>query len=198
MRFRPEPPNIALPWDATTPDCELAAAARRGGREAFDALVDRYADRLFRFLRMRAPSAGVAEELVQDTFVQCWRTLLRFDPTRSFSTWIFKLGSNLAATRVRRERTRTATVLGEQAAGPDPAQVVCARDARDNIWDVVHAALAPEARTSLWLFYGEDKSAAEIAEILGKSEGAVRVLLLRSRTRLATILRKDALSLETR
>ncbi|MEZ5966381.1 MAG: sigma-70 family RNA polymerase sigma factor [Planctomycetota bacterium] len=182
--------------DAT--DRDLATVAQRGDREAFDTLVERYADRLFRFLRMRALSESVAEDLVQDTLVQCWRSLARFDPTRSFSSWLFKLGANLATSSYRRGRRDPILVAEDRPAGPDPAAVVLLDDARNNLWDVVHAHLPPEARASLWLFYGESKSAAEIGEILGKSEGAVRVLLLRARTRLAGILQRDALSLETR
>lgn len=203
MRFHPGQLNApALAPDAVDRAADLAGAARAGDREAFDRLIDLYTPRLFRFLRMRAGSHGLAEELVQDTFVQCWRTLDRFDPTRSFSTWIYKLASNLAVSRARQARARPETELDGStpclAPGSDPAHIACARDACSNIWDTVHHALPPEARTSLWLFYSENRSAAEIGEILGKSDGAVRVLLLRARSRLATILKPDAMSMETR
>jgi len=187
-----------VPRDAVPSDRELAGAAQRGDRPAFDALVDRHARRLLHFLRMRAPSAGAAEELVQDTFVQCWQTLRRYDPSRSFSTWLYKLASNLASSEGRRRRRSAGPPLEEPAAGPDPAREACARDASANIWDTVHAALPSDARTALWLFYGEARTAADVGEILGRSEGAVRVLLSRARTRLAALLPKDALSSETR
>lgn len=203
MRFCTEPSSPSARHDARLADGELADGeladgAQRGDREAFDALVERHADRLFRFLRMRAASDAVAEDLVQDTFVQCWRTLARFDPARPFSTWLFKLGANLATSRFRRWRRQPTAMLDDQASGPNPADVLLLADARSNLWDVVHANLPPEARTALWLFYSENRAAAEIGDILGKSEGAVRVLLSRARTRLAGILHKDALSSETR
>jgi RNA polymerase sigma-70 factor (ECF subfamily) len=182
-------PNIA--------DEDLARAARAGARDAFDRLVDRHATRLYRFLRMRAPTAADADDLLQDTFLLCWRKLAHYDASRPFPQWLFKLGANVAASRARQRRENEQLALEELTGGTDPAQVACELEAGQNLWDMAHHALPPVARTALWLFYAEDEPAAAIAEILGKSEGAVRILLFRARARLAAVLGAHANTSQT-
>lgn len=150
-------------------------------------MVARYATRLQRFLRMHATHDDV-DDLLQETFLLCWQKRALYDPSRPFAPWLFKLGVNVAATRARRARALEPTELDELPGGSDPAAIACEHDARANLWDVVQRTLAPDARTALWLFYGEDQSAAAIGDILGKSEGAVRVLLFRARAALQATL----------
>src|SRR6185503_1774226 len=95
---------------------------------------------------------------------------------------------NLAASRARCRQLVADFALDDVCGGADPADVVCELDGGQNLWDVVHRTLPPEARTALWLSYAEGQPAATIAEILGKSEGAVRILLFRARARLAASL----------
>jgi RNA polymerase sigma-70 factor (ECF subfamily) len=179
-------------------DAALAQAARAGRSEAFDALTQRYAARVLRFVRMRAATAADAEDLLQETFLRCWRKLAHYDASRPFATWLFKLAANVAASAGRRRHATPSDDVDALAGGVDPAVSACARDARGNLWDVVQRSLPAESGAALWLFYGENQSAAAIGEILGKSEGAVRVLLFRARARLAELLSPDAISSEVR
>ncbi len=178
-------------------DADLARAARAGAREAFDALVERHATRLHRFLRMRTASPADVDDLLQDTFLLCWQKLALYDAARPFTQWLFKLAANLAVTRARGLRRMDDTELDTLPGGADPAEVIAALDARGNLWDTVHRALPPQARTALWLFYGEDQSTAAVAEILGKSEGAVRILLFRARAGLQAALASRAPMVKT-
>lgn len=179
-------------------DALLAQAARAGRGEAFDALTQRYAARVLRFLRLRAPSTADAEDLLQETFLRCWRKLGHYDPSRPFSTWLFTLAANVAVSHGRRRRAAESADVETLAGGADPAHAAALQDARSNVWDVVQRALPEESRAALWLCYGENQPAAAIGEILGKSEGAVRILLFRARARLAELLTPDAISLEVR
>jgi RNA polymerase sigma-70 factor (ECF subfamily) len=181
--------------DRAATDAELAGAARAGSRDAFALLVDGHATRLYRFLRMRSRTPDDADDLLQETFLLCWRKREQLDPARPLAPWLFKLAANVAASSARRRRPAgglpddlTHELTHELTGGVDPAQSVARQDDDRNLWDVVHRTLPPAARTALWLFYAEDQPAAAIAEILGKSEGAVRVLLCRARARLATAL----------
>ena len=180
----------------TTSDADLARAAHNGAREAFDVLVQRHSARLFRFLRMRTASAADVDDLLQDAFLQAWRKLALYDVERPFARWLFKLAANLAATRTRQRRATEDTELDDLPGGVDPAATASAHDARGNLWDLVHRLLPPPARTALWLFYAEDQSAAAIGDILGRSEGAVRILLFRARETLTSALAERDLALE--
>ena len=179
-------------------DCELVRRARLGARDAFAALVARHELGLFRFLRLRLGRADLAEEVQQDTFVRCWTRLHLYDGLRPFAAWLYRMAANLASNHRRQAQQQAAEPLADVAGGADPALALAARDARANLWDVAQRALPPEACSALWLFYADDLSAAAIGEILGKSEGAVRVLLHRARARLAQVLSPAAVSLEVR
>jgi RNA polymerase sigma-70 factor (ECF subfamily) len=177
-------------------DAELARAARAGSHAAFTALVARHEVGLFRFLRMRVGDPGLAEELMQDAFVRCWTKLRGFDAGRPFSNWLYKVAANLAATRLRRRRAEVVPAPDAlPCGGDDPCELVARRDHAANVWRVVEQAFPPDLRSALWLFYAEGRSAAAVGEILGRSEGAVRVALFRARARLARLLAQAELSL---
>ncbi|MEM7204788.1 MAG: sigma-70 family RNA polymerase sigma factor [Planctomycetota bacterium] len=179
-----------MPASPRPTDEQLARAARAGSKHAFAALVRRYGRQLFRFLRLRAGSADDAEELLQDVLLRCWSRLDLYDPSRPFSTWLYTVAARQAVSRARRPQLPNAPVerLGELSSGPDPADALMACEARQNLWDTVARLLAPQARSALWLFYAEGRSAREVAEILGKREAAVRVMLHRAREKLAADL----------
>jgi RNA polymerase sigma-70 factor (ECF subfamily) len=170
-------------------DEELARTARAGQPQAFAELVKRYERSLFRFLRMRTASVHDAEELLQDVLLRGWTHLDRYDPTRPFSTWIYTLAVRQAASRRRRRQLPAATdhELDDLSDGGElpPDQL----DGGDgNVWDVASRLLSAEPRSALWLCYAEGRSAREIGAILGKREGAVRVMLHRAREKLAAHL----------
>lgn len=179
-------------------DGELARAARAGSHAAFTTLVGRHEVGVFRFLRMRVGDPELAEDLTQEAFVRCWTKLHRFDPTRPFSSWLYTLAANVATNRLRRRRSVSGSL--DQAAAPDadPAEHAARKDHAENVWDVVARALPEDLRSAMWLFYAEGRTAAAVGEILGRSEGAVRIALFRARARLAPLLIDAELSLEAR
>lgn len=168
-------------------DSELSRAAQTGSADAFAQLVERHEVPLFRFLRLRTGRADLAEELVQDTFVRCWTKLHLFDGTRAFRPWLFRIAANVLHNR-RRDQPTTLP-LAEMADARDPQALAAAREAHDNLWEFAQRVLPRESCSALWLFHAEGMPAAEVAGILGRSEGAVRTLLSRARSRLARLLR---------
>src|SRR3954467_349834 len=87
-------------------DRELVAALRRGEEAAFTRLVDEYGPTLLRVARMYVPTAAVAEEVVQDTWIGVLKGIDRFEGRSSLRTWIFQILLNTARTRgVREKRT---------------------------------------------------------------------------------------------
>jgi RNA polymerase sigma-70 factor (ECF subfamily) len=179
-------------------DQDLVCAARAGSCAAFTELVARHELGLFRFLRLRLGRVDLAEEVQQDTFVRCWTRLHLYDGARSFTAWLYRMAANLANNQRRQRRHDATQPIGEVPGGVDPALELLARDARANLWEVAQRVLPAETCSALWLFYAERLSAAAIGEILGRSEGAVRVLMHRARERLAPLLTPSELSLEVR
>ncbi|MBI2568404.1 MAG: sigma-70 family RNA polymerase sigma factor [Candidatus Schekmanbacteria bacterium] len=193
-------------------DAELMRRYSAGEAAAFDEIVRRYQSPLFRFLKRCCGSSEDAVDLVQETFVHVFRAACRYDPERSFRTWIFTIARRLAldhaescAQRQRGELHRPAhgrpTRRGEgedpEGALPDPfadldsgvnvARAVAAREAVDRLAEGV-SALPGEYREIFLLRYEEDLELQEIADILGISVGAAKVRLHRARERLRELL----------
>jgi RNA polymerase sigma-70 factor (ECF subfamily) len=90
----------------TAPDAgerDLVAALQEGSEAAFAELVDRYGASMLRIARLRVPSEAVAEEVVQETWLQVLRGLPRFEARSSLRTWIFVILANCASRRARLE-----------------------------------------------------------------------------------------------
>ena len=90
----------------TDPDVELMLAFRAGDEAAFDALFRRWSGPLSRFLERMVGDFATAEELVQEAFLRVHRARDRYVPDARFSTWLYRIASNLALNELRRPHRR--------------------------------------------------------------------------------------------
>lgn len=135
-------------------------------------------------------SEADAEDLTQDTFVRAWTKIGTYKPGMRFSTWLYTIGTNLAATRARVKRLpMSGELLMEPAIasaadgdGPDPTAV--------KLWQAADRVLPEDQRSAVWLRYAEDLGVEEISRVLGKSRVNIRVMLFRARRTLAAELVK--------
>ena len=145
-------------------------------------MVRRHRPKLLRFLTAYLGNSNDAEDLVQDTFARAYRALDRYDPSHSFTTWLFVIGRRLAANEKRR-LGRLRQHQGELRQEPT-GEPVFPSDA-GGLWANVKGILSETAYATLWLHYGEDQPVKEIARILGKTVTGVKVTLFRARRTLA-------------
>ncbi len=193
--LRPVPPVLVSEGEehtnpvGTRTTLDLVAAACSGSHTAYEDLVARHQEPLYRFLAIRAASSEDAEELTQETFLRAWQRIHRYDSRWKFSTWLFTIGRRLTVSRYRRAQHVTlgdeALVGGLESSAADPAHVAGLREERDNLWALARRVLGEEQRMALWLRYAEDLSTREIGEVLHRREATVRVILFRARRRLA-------------
>lgn len=101
-----------------SPDADLVAATAAGDEGAFAALYERHAPRLMAFLAALLRDRATAEDAVQETFVQVWRSARRFRPGAPFEPWLYRIGRNEAYDLARRRRGRAAPA---GAPSPDPS-----------------------------------------------------------------------------
>ena len=171
-------------------DVQLMMAFRAGDGEAFDALFRRWAAPLLRYLNRMVRDMAAAEELVQEVFLRVHRSRERYSPEARFSTWLYRIATNVALNELRRPRHR-AVHYSADAEGAAPIQSV--EVAPD---EVVHARrlgekvaaelerLPDKQRAALWLAAVEGLSYAEVARALEVSEKAVKALVHRARAAL--------------
>jgi RNA polymerase sigma-70 factor (ECF subfamily) len=171
-----------------TTDEQLAAAAKTGSTAAFDQLVERYRDRLLRFLLGRCGNRADAEDAIQDTFVNAYRYLQSYDSRWRFSTWLYRIAIRNAA----RQSLHTTVEPVELADHADPLASCIAQSDRQNLWLIAKRQLSADAYTALWLRYAEDHALADVARALDRSLTWTKVSLMRSRRRLAAAVRQEA------
>jgi len=169
----------------------LAARAQAGCRESFGLLVERHQKGLYNFLLQRVRSPEEAEDLTQDSFVRAWRRLSTYRDRWRFSTWLYAVARSAAADRARGRRELTQAGALEPSFDPDPSAELCAREENENLWRLARSVLSEDQRSALWLFYAEERSAAEIGRVLETSAIAVRVMLFRARRILAQHLERN-------
>ena len=171
-------------------DEELVEASLQGATDAFDELVNRYQERLLRFLLSRTASRADAEDAIQDTFINAYRYLASFDSRWRFSTWIYRIAIRNFA---RQKRPVWQVDDAGLTSSDDPLQDCIDRSERENIWAQARSLLSEEAYSAMWLRYVEDMSINEVSAALDKSQSWTKVTLRRGRRRLADEMDSDGM-----
>ncbi|MEL7310524.1 MAG: sigma-70 family RNA polymerase sigma factor [Pseudomonadota bacterium] len=161
-------------------ETQLIGLAKGGDSAAFCELASRYRDQLFRFLWLRCGQRADAEDAVQEAMLSAWRYLSTYDERWQFSTWLYRI----ALRKLPKPQPSTTDLDNVGTPDDDVEQFL----ERANLWRVARQTLKPEALTALWLYYGEGATHRDIAHALSRSLAWVKVNLMRSRNRLATVL----------
>ncbi len=174
------------------PDAQLMLAFQEGDSAAFDALFARWAGPLLRFLERIVHDAATAEELVQDAFLRVHNARDRYVPEAKFSTWLYRIASNLAFNELRRPRRRhihdstddDGATLSLRSEESRPDAVAGARLLGREVERELKR-LPERQRMALWLSAAEGLSYADIAASLQTTEKSVKSLVHRARATLA-------------
>jgi len=195
------PPRLS--WDVVAPDAdphppgeehEWIAAARAGDRDAFARLVDKYWDRLYRWLFHLTRDRHQAEDLAQETFLKVLAALDSFRPGSNFRAWLFRIGHNNFV-NLKRATRRTSHPLPDDAAGPEvagPEDTAADREAVAAVAKAV-AELPPDFRAALMLRADEGLSFKEVAAILHTTEETARWRVFKARQKLMKVLAPELL-----
>ncbi len=147
---------------------------------------------IYSFLRFQVDSADEADDLTAEVFLRAVRSVHRFDPVRGTARgWLFRIAQNVLRDHGRRERRRRQVPLGGfrdlQADAPSPEERVLRQEEVARLLDAL-GELSPGDRKLVSLRYGSGLSTAEVAEVLGVREPAVRTRLWRALGRLRKVL----------
>lgn len=189
-RARPREPDPALDAGAD-PDLEAVRDAQ-ADPAAFGALYRRYLDRVYGYAFYLLGDHHDAEDATERTFMAALDAIGRFRETdATFRAWLFRIAHNTAANALRSRRRRRTQPLADapepMASGADPAGLVAHAEELRRL-RVALEVLPEERRQVVLLRFVDGLSAAEIGVVLGRSPGAVRVLLHRSLRELARLL----------
>ncbi len=180
--------NVLALDAAAIEDAALVLRATRGETDAFDTLVDRYSHRIFAHLFRLVRNREEAEDLTQETFLRAYRSLARFDTSRPFKSWVYKIATNAGLNALRSRRRRGVSVPLDMHEGPASHSAdIPRRELRDELAHAIEG-LAPQPAMLVHLHYHEGMSIREAADVVGMNEGSAKVALHRARKRLRELL----------
>jgi RNA polymerase sigma-70 factor, ECF subfamily len=186
----------------TDPDIQLMLRFKDGDQHAFRLLFDKYKKQVINYCYRYCGHPAVAEELAQETFLRVYKASARYRPKARFSTWLFKIATNVCLNEIRRPVYREKIESIDQGFGgdPDPPREV-ATEPEQSMPDalleaqqdqfLIRRAMGrlPEAqRAALLLRVSEGFSYQEIGRQINCSENHVKTLIYRGRQRLRMIL----------
>jgi RNA polymerase sigma-70 factor (ECF subfamily) len=184
-------------------DREVARRALEGDGRAFALIVRRYQRGIYNLALRMVKDAELARDLAQDVFVRVHLSLRKYDPAYPFSSWIYRVATNLCIDQLRRRKLDTVSLDAPIVPGADESPT---RDVPDETQDPARdfetarrAALLEEAlgklpeshRMVLLLRHQRDLSYEEIARVLDAPLGTVKARIHRAREAFRRILERD-------
>jgi len=176
-------------------DREWIREALEGDEEAFAQLVRRHSGGLHRAVARILADDAEAWDVVQMAFLKAWQRLDRYDPRYSFTTWIYRIGTNLAidlirsrSSRQRAHKAGTEHRLRLVGAGESAGLRADGHEA-DGILRQIVEVLTPQQRSAFVLREMEGMETAEVAEVLGCSPTTVRNHIFQARKALREEMR---------
>jgi RNA polymerase sigma-70 factor (ECF subfamily) len=174
-------------------ESDLVERAQRGDVDAYERLVERYADMALRTAWLIAGSQSDAEDAAQEAFFKAYRAMARFRPGSEFRPWLLKIVGNEArnlrrgAGRQERLRLRAGEDLRARDAAPSPQPQVEAAEEREQLLRAVNR-LRDDDRLVIACRYFLELSTEETARVIGSPVGTVKSRLSRALDRLKSAL----------
>jgi RNA polymerase sigma-70 factor (ECF subfamily) len=184
-------------------DAEMMLRVKAGDDSAFDYLVQKYRRPIISFMYRMSHNAAAAEDLAQEVFLRVYRSRERYEPSAKFSTWLYRIATNLGvnhARDTRHERPENVTNLDE--ADTETGQTPDLADKAPNIEEEILRrerlaairktveALPERQRMAVLMHKYQQMDYKQIAEVLKLSESATKSLLFRAYETLRTQLKQ--------
>jgi RNA polymerase sigma-70 factor (ECF subfamily) len=175
----------------TRSDVQLMLDVKAGDDASFNLLLQKYRTPLINFLFRMVRDSATAEDLAQEVFLRVYRARKQYSPSAKFTTWLFRIATNLALNSVRDNRHRQMDVSIDAPVEEDetPLQLparemridehMIERDRAEFIRQAI-SSLPEKQRVAVLLHKYEEMDYAEIAKILECSESALKSLLFRA------------------
>ncbi len=178
----------------------LTERAKRGDRDAFAELVEIYKDKIYQLAFRMVGNRQEAEDIAQETFLRVYANLHTYDESYKFSTWIYRIATNLCIDRGRKKRPDFS--LDEEVEGNEgldwysrlpskeqtPEEQVVTQELQDTVQEAI-SKLSPKYRSIIILRYIEDLSLQEISDVLKLPVTTIKTRIHRGREALRGKLR---------
>ena len=175
-------------------DIQLLKIAQEGNSEAFGAIYERYAEKVFRYLNAHLGNGLDAEDLTEEVFIRVWRALPDYrERGTPFLSFVFRVARNALIDHYRRERRVVGQVSSDEVMiadhKPGPGEIVSQQLEQQELREALEG-LREDYRNVLILRFLSELDPEDTALAMGRSAGAVRVLQHRALAALRVRLEK--------
>lgn len=179
-------------------DQQLITLYREGNVNAFEGIINKYSQILYRFVFRITNNRDMSHDIVQESFIKAWKNIKKYDLNKSFKTWIFTITQRVTIDNLRKIKSINFSDLNSDEIVfedniPDeellPDQIFEKAENIKLIQDSLQN-LSVENRTILLLHHGEDMTFDEISQITGKSINTIKSQYRRSLIKLREIINK--------
>jgi RNA polymerase sigma-70 factor (ECF subfamily) len=186
-----EKSNIRLLIQGRQGEEAILEGVRLGRDGAFDALYHLFADKVYRLAVHALRDEGIAQQVLQETFLQVFRKIHTFKGKSALGTWIYRIAMNVILSEHRKTGgsrlvyTSAEDLPNAADEGPSTAieEEACRRELLDEMYRLLDG-LDPKKRLTFLLHYVDELTADEIAEIMHEGRGTILKRLQRTRMEL--------------
>lgn len=179
-------------------DVQLIHKIINGDQRAFSRLVARYQNHMYTVCYNILKTKPEAQEATQDTFLKAYKALAGYKEDAKFSSWLYKIAyrTSLDLIRKRKKTTDISEVSSGLADKSSTAHTSMEESEFSRELDHAIMQLDPKEAGMIKMFYLEELSTKELAEITGESLSNVKVILYRARKKLAAIIKEQYSEME--
>ena len=180
----------------TDPDADLMIRVREGDDGAFEALVQKYQDRVLGLAYRFISDRDAAQDLAQEAFLRVYMARARYEPRAKFSTWLYRIVANLCLNEIRWRKgrhtlalavaTETSSNLNLELTDQDDEEPIASMEKAElaTLIQEIIAGLPDNQRIAILLNKYEGLCYQEVAEAMETSVMAVKSLLTRARVKI--------------
>jgi len=178
VEYQVTPPVTGLPDEVLANQAQIGQA--RINREAFGELYHRHVKRIYRYHLARTGNAAEAEDLTTQTFLAALEGIHTYRKQRPFSAWLYGIASHKMIDHYRRQRNHISLENAEEYQDSNPSidEIVLTRLNMEQVSIALRSITAERAEALVWRMFA-GLCAAEVGQIMDKSETAVRMLVMR-------------------
>lgn len=169
----------------------LVAKAKNGESDAFSQLYDLFFQKIYKFIYYRVSHKEVAEDLTEDVFIRAYQKILGLDNNTSFEGWLYQIARNRVIDyyRDKKQLVRIEDLENVLSYEETVIDVLSLESDQKTLLDLIKELRADQQLVLKMKFF-ENLENSEIAELLDKSEGAIRVIQHRAIQKLKELLKQ--------
>jgi RNA polymerase sigma-70 factor, ECF subfamily len=171
---------------------DILKKAQKGDSESFALIYDHFSPKIYKFIYFRVGHKEVAEDVLSDTFVKSWQKINHVNSPAALSAWLYQIAKNniIDYYRIKKETVALEDVEDFLEDEVNPVDTTSLNMDQKRILQVMNQ-LPPEQQEVIKYKFFEDLSNEEIAYVMNKTEGAIRVIQHRAITKLKELVNKN-------